>query len=179
MRFNNYIKEDYTLGFYQIFGTNEISDELFVKLQKLGHKMGVKVRKSKTFQDQIKKAGTGVLHLMKLVADYSVHADVLDPAPRKKLESDIKSQFSKVRKEDVVSFIVNLDKSFLGLTSIPRHVLQNLLGITITSYDNWQSGVDYVKTNMEKIVSVLDDMGDEEDVRLAKRIYKNVVGVEL
>jgi hypothetical protein len=168
------------IGIYQMIDEEllheAVSDETFAKLQKLGFKLGVKVRRSKTFQQLIANAGVGVLKLMKLVLDYSLHADILDPAPRKKLEADIKAQFSKVKKEDVIAFIVNLDKTFLGLTSIPRHVLQNLLGISITSYDNWQASSTYVEKNMEKIISALEAMKDDEDAELAKKIYANVTG---
>lgn len=179
MRFRQYIMEEDVniLGFYyMITELNEISDEFLLKLQILGQKMGVKVRRSKTFHHQLSKAGKGVLHLMKLVMDYSVHADILDTDARKKLEQDIKTSFSKVKKEEVVSFIVNIDKSFLGITAIPRHIIQNLLGITITSYDNWKTNQDYVSLNMEKIIAVLNTMGDTEDLELAKRIYFNVTG---
>lgn len=179
MRFSQHISEDKPniLGFYyMVTELNEVTDEFLLKLQILGQKMGLKVRKSKTFFDIIGNAGKGVLHLMKLVMDYSIHADILDTPTRKKLEQDIKAQFSKVDKQDVISFIVNLDKSFLGITSIPRHILQNLLGITITSYDNWQTNQDYIELNMSKIISVLATMGDTEDLILAKRIYTNVTG---
>jgi len=178
MRFERYINEDFNvLGYVFMFdNVNEVSDEFLVKLQKLGHKMGLKVRKSRTFQEQLKRAGKGVLELMKLVFDYSIHADVMDKEARQKLEADMKTQFSKVKKEDVISFIVNIDKTFLGVTSIPRHVLQNVLGITITSYDNWESNKSYIEKNMRKIITVLGDMGDEEDLKLAKRIYNNVTG---
>lgn len=179
MRFQKHINENEfnILGFiYLTDEVNEMADETFQKIQKLGHKMGLKVRKSKTFQNQMAKAGTGVLQLMKLVFHYAAHADIMDKVALKKVEGDIKSQFSKVKKEDVISFIVNLDKTFLGITSIPRHVLQNLLGITVTSYDNWATNQDYVEKNMQKIISVLHDMGDTEDEELAKRIYQNVIG---
>lgn len=179
MRFEKHLKEDFTniLGYAYLCGElNEVSDTFLLKLQSLGQKVGIKVRKSKTFQDQMKNAGKGVLHLMKLVAEYSVHADVMDSVARKKLEQDMKTQFSKVRREDVVSFIVNLDKSFLGLTSIPRHVLQNVLGITITTFDNWQTDQDYVEKTMPKVIAVLKKIGDDEDVELARRIYKNISG---
>ena len=166
------------LGFYQMFDQLDeaISDDTFHKLQSLGFKFGIKVRRSKTFLDILGNAGKGVLELMKLVAHYSVEADLLDTKARKKLESDIKQQFSKVKREDVIAFIVNVDKTFLGLTSIPRHVLQNLLGIQITSYDNWQSHYDYIEKNMEKMIAALQTVGDEKDIILAKQIYQNVTG---
>ncbi len=184
MRFNNYLKEDSfnILGFVYLYEgqVNEaLSDETIQKFQTLGKKMGIKVRKSKTFQHQLKKAGKGVLELMRLVLDYSLHAHILDLDALKKLKNDIKAQFAKVKKEDVISFMVNIDKTFLGLTSIPRHVLQNLLGITVSTYDNWQSNYDYVEKNMLKIISVLDDMGDKENIKLAKQIYKNVTGKDV
>lgn len=182
MRFQKYINEDEfnILGFYCLFdGVNETSDETFAKLQALGHKVGVRVNRTKTFQDLMGGAGKGLTNLMKLVFDYSLHADILDPAPRKKLEADIKAQFSKVRKEDVVAFMVNLDKTFLGITAIPRHILQNILGVEFTSYNNWASNHDYVRDNMRRIISVLKDMGDEESLVLAKRIYKNVTGKDI
>jgi len=182
MKFKNYINEvDYNILSY-IYITdelNEISDELLLKLQTLGKKVGIKVRKSKTFQYQLSRAGKGVLHLTKLLIDYSIHADLLDPQPRQQLEKDIKDAFSKVKKEDVVSFFVNIDKTFLGITAIPRHVLQNVLGITITAFDNYVDGVDYIEKNMGKIISTLHDMGDTESEGLAKRIYTNVTGKEI
>ena len=182
MRFKNYINEDEenpfaVLGFYQIFDTtNEITDETLVKLQTLGQTMGIKVRRSKTFQEQMKKAGKGVMHLMKLDLDYSIHADIMDSKARNKLAADIKTQFSKVKKHDVISFIVNIDKSFLGLTAIPRHVLQNVLGISITSYDNWETNQDYVIKQLQKVQAVLASMKDEEDVVLIKRVIQNLGG---
>ena len=182
MKFKQYLSEEHINMMAFIYLTdevNEISDELLLKLQILGKKMGLKVRKSKTFQHQLSKAGKGVLHLTKLVIDYSIHADLMDIEARKKLESDIKSAFSNVKKEDVVSFFVNIDKTFLGLTSIPRHVLQNILGISITAFDNYTSGVDYIEKNMGKIISTLHDMGETESEGLARRIYKNVTGNEI
>ena len=182
MRFQKHINEhDYSaLAFFQIFeDLNEASDSFILKMQKLGHKYGIKVRKTKTFQLEMAKAGKGVLELMKLVADYAVHADILDPEPRKKLEADIKSQFSGMKKEDVIAFVVNLDKTFLGITAIPRHILQNLLGIEITSYNNWQSNAEYVEKNIPKIISVLHVMGDKENEKLAVQLYKGVTGKDI
>lgn len=186
MRFQQYLDDEnpfQILEYYMIFGDqlNEmgLKDDTFLKIQALGQKMGIKVRKSKTFHLQLKKAGVGIAHLMKLVFDYSLHADIMDKDARKKLEQDIKAQFAKVNRQDVISFIVNVDKTFLGITSIPRHVMQNLLGITIATYDNWRSDQDYIKVNLEKIISVLDSMGDTEDLELAKRIYSNVTGVAI
>lgn len=155
---------------------NEVSDEFLVKLQTIGKKMGIKVRKSKTFQNQINKAGKGVIKLMKLVLDYSVHDDIFDIESGKRLEKEIKTQFGQVKKEDVISFIVNIDKSFIGITSIPRHILQNVLGISITSFDNYVTDVDYIEKNMSKIISVLSGLGADEEVVLAKRIYNNITG---
>lgn len=177
MRFQNYITENEfnCIGFYQIFDElNEMSDESFQKLQKLGHKMGIKVSKTKTFQRIIENASKGLIELFKLLLDYSLHADILDPESLKKLVSDIKSQFSKIKKQDVIAFFVNLDKTFLGITAIPRHLLQNILGVEFTAYNNWASNHDYVEQNIEKIITVLDDMGDDENLKLAKRIYKNI-----
>lgn len=179
MRFNQYLREDDfdILKVYYLFDDmNEMSDETFMKLQHLGHKMGVKVRKTKTFQNLIGGAGKGMLRLLKLVLQYSLEADILDPAPRKKLEADIRAEFSKVQKQDVIAFFVNLDKSFLGITAIPRHILQNLLGVEFTAYSNWASNHDYVEQNIQKIMSVLKDMGDEQNLELATRIYKNITG---
>lgn len=182
MRFQSYLNEETfnILGFvYLTDEVNEASDEFILKLQKMGQKYGIKVRKTKTFQELMAGAGKGVLHLMKLVTDYAVSADILDPTPRKKLEADIKAQFAGMKKEDVVAFIVNLDKSFLGITAIPRHIIQNILGIEITSYNNWQSNMDYVEKNVPKIISVLHIMGDHENEALAKRIYKNITGKDI
>lgn len=179
MRFENYIKEEdfNVLGFFHMFDdVNEASDEFIFKLQKMGQKYGVKVRKTKTFQQLVAGAGKGVLRLMKLVADYAVTADILDPAPRKKLEADIKAQFSGMKKEDVIAFMVNLDKSFLGITAIPRHIVQNILGIEITSYNNWQSNADYLNKNIPKIISILHIMGDTENEKIAKQLFTNVTG---
>jgi len=180
MRFEQYLNEESTNVLGYVFLSNElnevVSDSFLFKLQALGQKMGLKVRKSRTFQQQLSNAGSGVLDLMKIVFEYSVHADIFDTSARKKLEQEIKDKYSKVRKEDVISFIVNIDKTFLGITSIPRHILQNILGITITSYDNWQTNNDYVSLNMEKIIMVLDDMKDEENAILARKIYTNVTG---
>jgi len=179
MRFENYINEQEfsALGFYYLFDDlNEASDELILKLQKMGHKYGVKVRKTKTFAALMSTAGSGVLKLMKMIADYSLHADILDTPARNKLASDIKGQFSKTKKEDVVAFIVNLDKSFLGITAIPRHIIQNLLGIEITSYNNWESNHAYIEKNIIKIAGVLHTMGDTENEKLAKQIYTSVTG---
>jgi len=181
MRFQNYIKEDdfNILGYiYLSDEINEMSDATFLKIQAFGHKMGVKVRKTKTFQNLISGTGRGMMRLMKLVFQYSTDADILDPVPRKKLETDIKGEFGKLKKQDVIAFMVNLDKTFLGITAIPRHILQNLLGVEFTAYSNWASNHDYIEQNMEKIMSVLKDMGDEESLILAKRIYKNVTGKE-
>jgi len=171
MKFQQYLneREFNILGFiYLTNEINEVSDEFLASLQKLGQKMGIKVRKSKTFQEQLGKAGKGVLHLMKLILDYSVHADILDKEPLLQLEKDIKLQFSKVQKEDIISFIVNIDKTFLGITSIPRHIMQNILGISISTYDNFQSNHDYVYKNMTKIIATLHAMGDTDNEELAK-----------
>jgi len=182
MKFKNYISEmDYNILYY-IYLTdeiNEISDELLLKLETLGKNVGIKVRKSKTFQYQLANAGKGVLHLTKLIIDYSIHADILDPKARQQLENDIRSSFSKVKKEDVVSFFVNIDKTFLGITSIPRHILQNILGISVTAFDNYVSGTDYIEKNMGKIISTLHDMGETESEGLARKIYTNVTGKEI
>ena len=185
MRYSEYIKEEDVnpniLGFYHMFNQLDemLSDDTFQKLQALGFKFGIKVRRSKTFQNILAGAGKGVLELMKLVAHYSVHADVMDRAARAKLEADIKAQFAKTSREDVIAFIVNVDKTFLGLTSIPRHVLQNILGIEMSSYNNWQTNQRYVELNMEKIIGALKAMDDDENLTLARRIYKNVSGKDL
>ncbi len=182
MKFQQYINEEYINVFGYAFLTNElneVSDEFLVKLQHIGRKMGIKVIKSKTFQKQMKGAGKGVVELMKMVLDYSIHADIFDTQSRTKLEDDMKDQLSKCKREDVVSFIINIDKSFFGITSIPRHILQNVLGVTFTAFDNYENDVVYIGRSIKKIIPMLDAVGDEEDIDLAKRIYFNVTGQKI
>lgn len=178
MRFQNYINEQELniLGFIYLIDNINENDDFVSKLQQFGNKVGIKVAKTKTFQSDLKKAGSGVLTLMKMVIDYSFHADVMDKSARNKLIQDMKSQFSKVNKQEVVAFLVNMDRTFFGITSIPRHILQNIVGVELTTYNNWKTDLNYIDTSLVKIITVLNKMGDNDNVKIAKQLYTNVVG---
>lgn len=179
MRLKEFLNEDSSnlniLGFLYINNNcNEVSNEFLSKLQLLGRRMGIKITKSKTLSDLYKDASDPLREMFNDVILYSMYADVMDPQARKDLIQSIKRHFKRTNREDIISFMLNLDRMFFGITAIPRHMLQNILGVKFTSYDNWVDSRAYILRELDKIKNVLQKVGAKEEIDMVDKLYKNV-----
>lgn len=180
MRLTNFIEENKEypafegwLYFLQNNRIDEVSDKTFEVIKSLGKKLGFKIKKTNTLFDYLKRAEREFETILRLASLYMM-TDVSDPSTRKKLLSDIKNEVKKVNKKELLAFFMQLDKSLLGTTAIPRHVLASILGIEITTYNRWLGDVDYIDKEIRHIKKVLKRMpGTDKEIELIKRFEKS------
>ena len=98
MRLNSFIDEEIEectaftgLLFFAegALGLNEISDETIQTLKRLGAKMGMKVKKTDSIFDYMKRAGKGMESILRYAAMVML-TDVTDNKTRKTLMQDMK-----------------------------------------------------------------------------------------
>ena len=156
-----YLKELICLGEY--IELNEVSNETFKEIRHLPGKMGFKVTKTDTIFSYLKRASKGVDELFRIASLYLI-TDIKDSKSRAELVRDAKKEISKLNIKEVTAFLLQLDKSSLGLTSQIRHILISVFGIEITTYNKWMEDVKFIKDELRQIKIVLKRMkaGDKE-----------------
>jgi hypothetical protein len=170
MRLHNYLKQDNILGcFYQFEPMNEVSDETFQTLRRLGSKVGLKIERSSGLIKQLRKAGKGMEDLLRYATLYGM-TEISDKESRRELWQDMKGTLKHVNKREVADFFLQLDKNTLSLTSIPRHVLSSLFGIHISTYHQWKDDHEYIMEELKKIEIVLYRLQDKLGTKLSKEI---------
>jgi len=180
MRFSEYLKQNNILGcFYQFEPMNEVSDETFKTLRRLGAKVGLKIEKSSGLIKQLKKAGKGIEDILRYATLYGM-VEISDKESRRELWNEMKKVLKHVNKREVADFFLQLDKNTLSLTSIPRHVLSSLFGIHISTYHQWKDDHEYIEEELKKIEIVLyrlqDKLGTKlsKEIGMVKRLQKNM-----
>lgn len=163
MRLEKYINEYSYLGEYlslmESICINEMTDDTFSVIRRLGSKVGLKVKKSNTIFDYLKKSRRGMGELLKYASLYGM-TDIKDKETRAKLVDNMRDTLKKVNKRDVTAFFMQLDRSLLSLTSIPRHILMSLFGIEVTTFNKWIDDIEYIKKELRHVKVVLNRIGD-------------------
>ncbi len=168
-KFTEYlIREENKLTGYLMFleydqEINEMSDESFQSIKKLGDRMGVKVSKSHTLFSLLKRFSSDVGRVIGLATRFHFAKITNNPKKASKLKIELDKALTKTTKKDVMSFFLQLDKNLLSLTSIPRHILQSFFGVEISTYNQWKEDKDYILDSLEKIRKVLQKMDGEHD----------------
>ena len=168
MRFQSYLKEN-DLSYFsnllmvgETIELNEMSKDTFNKLKKVGSKLGLRIVKSNTLVDLLKKAGKGVDDIFRYAVLY-LYTDVSDSESRRELVKDARKVVKHVNIQNLMSFLMQMDKLTIGLTAQIRHIIQSIFGIEITSYNNWEDDLKYLSDAMGRMRKVLNGMGDSND----------------
>lgn len=180
MRLNKYLKEENILGCFFLFEPmNEVSDETFKTLRRLGARVGLKIERSSGLIKQLKKAGKGMEDLLRYATLYGM-VEISDKESKKELWNNMKDTLKHVNKREVTDFFLQLDKNTFSLTSIPRHILSSLFGIHVSTYHQWKDDHEYVMEELKKIEIVLyrlqDKLGKKlgKEIGMLKRLQKNM-----
>lgn len=182
MRLRNFVEESQTERFkglmilLETMEINEMSDETFQAIKRLGKKMGFRVKKSDTLFDYIKRAGKNMEDLLRLATLYGM-TDIKDRETRKELTQDMKDTFKKVNKRDLAAFLLQLDRGVGGLTAIPRHVLMSLFGIEVATQNTWLADKEYLEKEFRHIKKVLKRMGAEKELKDAEALEKKILAL--
>ena len=166
MRLKQYIEGEYNIvdGMMlpMLYGRiDETSDTIFDIVKSLGKKVGLKIKKSDTIFNYIKRAGKGVEDLLRYSTLYGM-TDIRDTETKDELVKDMKNTLKKVSKKEVIAFFMQLDRGFIGLTSIPRHVLMSLFGIEISTTNKHMDDITYIQKEVRHIKKTLKKMGGTE-----------------
>lgn len=142
---------------------NEMSDENFQAIKRLGDKMGMKVSKSHSLFSLLKKFGSDVGRVLALATKYHFANVFRNTEKANEIKKEMDKALTRTTKKDVLSFFMQLDKNLLSLTAIPRHILQSFFGVEISTYNHWKEEKEYIIDALGKIERVLDKMeGDHE-----------------
>jgi len=180
MRLNNFIENNREypsfegwLYFLQNNRIDEVSDATFQSIEKLGKKVGFKIKKSNTIFDYIKIAGKEFETILRLASLYLM-TDISDKSSRKELMADIKNEIKKTNKKELMAFIMQMDKNLLHLTGLPRHVLSSIFGIEIGTYNQWLDDISYIEKEIKQIKIVLSRMpGTEREIDIINKFDKS------
>ncbi len=175
-RLQNYLNTSDVLE-YIIFlydeNLNEMSDESYMAIKKLGDRIGVKVSKSHTLFGLIKRFGKDVGQVLGLATKYHFATITGNREKASEIKQKLDRALTKTTKKDIASFFLQLDKNLLSLTSIPRHILQSFFGVKISTYDQWKDDKDYIITSLEKVDQVLSKM--TSDTTAEQKILKQLI----
>lgn len=168
MKFDKYIVEDQL--------NEQFLDNAFLKMKEYGAKMGVKVERTKSIAEMLMDGGRELQRFVSILFHYSTHADVLDTAERKKLESDLKTEFKNVDEREVIAFLVALDKLSLGVTSVPRKFLETLIGVKMSAFNTYESELEQLTNSLINAESLLLKMGYKVESKYVASILSKVSG---
>lgn len=163
MRLKNHLTKSNLLNEYlnlcETLNINEMSTDMFAKIQEIGKKMGFKVKKSKSLIDYLKGMDKGIEDLLRYATLYMM-TDIKDSKTRLELVKNAKDVLKRVDKKDIAAMLIQLDKSTVGLTSHIRHIFQSVFGIEITTINYWYDDVSYIKKELKNIRVILNKMGN-------------------
>jgi hypothetical protein len=186
MKLHNHIKNKELSGFQDFLSiyeyiqpVNEMSNETFETIQKLGAKLGFQVKKSDSLFDYLKRAGKGVNDLFRTAVLFGM-TDITDKKSRKDLVSDAKKTLSKVNKKEVAAFLMQLDRGTIGITGPIRHILMSFFGIELATYNQMKDDLTWLKDEAKLIKRKLSKMGmvKSEEMELIKK-FENLIKVEM
>jgi len=180
MRLKQYIKNNKfiylteLLSLCEALEINETSSATLKALRSVGDKLGLKVVPSDSLFDYIKRAGKGINDLLRLSAIY-LSTDITNKKLLGEITSDAKKILKKLDKREIMAFLLQLDRSTLGITSHLRHVTMSVFGVEITTYNHWLKNVDYLKKEINNMKYTLKGMKDTEEEIIALRYFENLV----
>jgi hypothetical protein len=178
MKFDRFLKEDYLPNFTEYLilceRTTPLPDETFLALKSAGKKLGVRVKKSDTVWDYLKRAGKGLNDLMRSVAIY-MSTDIGNTDLKKKLVNDMKKKIRKVDRKEIAAFLIQLDKASIGITSHIRHILQSILGVEVATYNRWIEDFEYMEKELRHVRKVLKRVGASEKEIAALNNFENMI----
>jgi len=177
--FNEYLKKDNIFEDISLIILNEnigVPDSVFDNIKKVGNKIGIQIKRSDTIFDYLERAGKEVSNIIGLICKYIITKNGKEKDDLKlKLKSDIKS----VNRQRIVSFIMEIDNSFIGLSSMLKLVMRNIFGIEITNYKEWLNDVEYILTSLKKIKKVLIDMNASQDeFDIYNNFYNSIIMIK-
>lgn len=167
MKFKNHLKEqEYIENFIIITElansseVNEMSKKTVEYIKQLGKKFGVRVKPSESIFTYLKRFGKGMDDLFRIASLYLL-TDIKDRESRRQLEQDAKEVLKKVKKKELIAFLIQLDKLSFGLTAHFRHFFQSVLGLEIATYNKWMEDKEYIEKEVRHIKNVMKRMGLE------------------
>lgn len=185
MRFQSYINEGKYKNFHAIIMlcddiyVNEMTDKTFNTIKSAGGKLGLKVAKSNTLFGLLKSAGKDVDEIVRLAALYMI-TDITDNKSRQDIVKDAKSILKKVNIKNLMTFLFQVDKLSLGITSHLRHIMMSIFGVEITTYNYYKQDIDYLKSEINNIKQVLKRMGNtENELKLLKNLENSIMSLSL
>lgn len=182
MKFKNYLQKNEIIVDYLILmegkQLNEMSNDTFETIKKVGKKLGVRIKKSDTVFTYLKKFGRGVDDLIRLSSLYLI-TDITDSKSRKDIVQDAKNILKGMNKKEIAAFIFQLDKATVGITAHLRHIMQSIFGLEVATYNNWMEDIDYIKKELRHIKTVLKRMGNsEKELKMAEKFEKMILNME-
>lgn len=128
---------------------------LFNYMRDAGAKMGINVKRSDSIFTYIAKVEGSIVDLFTYATLYFF---ATDKNQRRELYNDMKSLITSIDKRELAAFLVQLDKSTMGLSSFIRNTLQSLFGIEIATYNKVLPELDWILKEIPKIRSALERM---------------------
>lgn len=129
-----------------------VPDSVFQNIRRVGEKIGFKINKSDTVWDYIARGEKEIVEIFDLVCLYIL---ATDEGSKNELKIEIKQALLSVNRKRIVAFFVQLDKFTFGIVALVRRVIQNVFGVEITSYNQFQQDIDYILTHLGKVKKVL------------------------
>jgi hypothetical protein len=178
MKFKQYLKDNEFKYFSEYLliceRTTPLPEDAYKALKSVGEKLGLKVNKSDTIWDYLKKAGKGTNNIMRNAAIF-LSTDIRNTKLKNQIIKDIKNDAKKLHIKEIAAFLMQLDKSTFGITSKIRHILQTILGVEVSAYYNWENDMDYLEKELKHIKRVLERMGNSEKELKALEKFQNVI----
>lgn len=180
MRLKGYIKDNKfrylteLISLCEVMELNETSARTLKALRTVGNKLGLKVVASDSLFDYIKRAGKNIDDLVRLAAIY-LSTDVANKKFKNEIIVDAKKILKKLDKREIMAFLMQLDRSTLGITAHLRHITMSVFGVEVTTYNHWLKNVDYLKSEIKNMKSTLKGMKDTEEEIIVLKHFENLV----
>lgn len=122
-------------------------------LKAAAEKLGLRLKRTETIWDYIKKGGTWFEDFIRLVSLYLL-TDVQDSKTRKMIKTYAKRHLKQVNPKEIAAFILQLDRGLFGLTAHIRHILMSVFGIEVATYNKWLDDPTYIEKEFRHVVQV-------------------------
>lgn len=155
-----YLSEIITLG--EVMGLDETSEPTYKAIKSVGEKLGLKVLKSDSLFDYLKRAGKLIDDLVRLASIYLL-TDIRNKKIKSEIVRDARKIIKKIDKKELMAFLMQLDRSTLGITAHLRHITMSIFGVEITTYNRWLKDVDYLKSEIKNLKAALNRLEGVED----------------
>jgi hypothetical protein len=173
LNIDNIFEDISTILKYKRLNESKVSTKTVETIEKVSHKFGLKAVRTTSLLGYLAQAEEGIVDLFNAICLY-----LIAPTKQERQETKemIKQELKGVKKQDISAFLLKLDNTFIGFSSLVRHILSGIFGIEIESYEKWKHDIDYILTNLKKIKEVLikTDPTDEE-IEAIDNLYRIVV----